>query len=42
MHVGTGIAMGNATPELKKVSKYITDNIDQDGLYKAFQYCKLI
>jgi len=41
-HVGTGVAMGNATHELKQVSKYITTPIDQDGLYNAFKYLKLI
>ena len=33
--VGTGIAMGNAVPELKEVADYITDPIGQDGIYNA-------
>lgn len=33
--VGYGIAMGNACDELKKVAKFTTDEIDNDGLAKA-------
>lgn len=40
--VGFGIAMGNACNELKEVADYITDDIDKDGLYKAFKYLNLI
>jgi hypothetical protein len=39
---GIGIAMGNATERLKEVSDYITDNVDEDGVYKALQYFKVI
>lgn len=34
-HVGTGVAMGNAHPELKKVANYITEDIEHDGLLKG-------
>lgn len=37
-----GIAMGNATPKAKSVADYITDNVEEDGLYKALKYYKLI
>lgn len=33
--VNTGIAMGNAVEELKNVASYITDDIFEDGIYKA-------
>ncbi len=32
---GTGIAMGNAIPEVKAAADYVTDDIDKDGIYKA-------
>jgi Cof subfamily protein (haloacid dehalogenase superfamily) len=41
-HVTHGIAMGNATTELKNVSRYITKPIHEDGLYYAFQLTGLI
>jgi len=37
-----GIAMGNASQELKKISDYITDNVDADGIYHALIHYKLI
>ncbi len=40
--VGYGIAMGNGNDELKKNAKYITDDIDKDGLYNAFKKLGLI
>ncbi|RWZ60758.1 Cof-type HAD-IIB family hydrolase [Halobacillus fulvus] len=33
--VGTGVAMGNAVPQTKSVSDYVTDDVDQGGLVKA-------
>lgn len=33
--VGHGIAMGNAHEDAIKVSDYVTDHVDEDGLYKA-------
>ena len=40
--VGFGVAMGNAHPELKAVADYVTDDIDDDGLYKGLQALGLI
>ncbi|WP_228409623.1 Cof-type HAD-IIB family hydrolase [Radiobacillus deserti] len=40
--VGTGVAMGNAIPELKKVADYVTDDVDKDGLYKGLVHLGLI
>lgn len=37
-----GVAMGNAIPKVKKASNYITDDIDNDGIYKAMKYLNLI
>ena len=37
-----GVAMGNAIDKVKKVSNYVTDDIDNDGIYKAMKYLKLI
>lgn len=36
------VAMGNASKDLKEKADYITDDVDNDGLYKAFKYLKLI
>lgn len=41
-YVGTGIAMGNASPSVKSVSDYVTDDIDADGIYKALKHFSLI
>lgn len=41
-YAGTGIAMGNAVPELKKCADYITKPIKEDGIYHAFKKMKLI
>lgn len=41
-HAAIGIAMGNATEKAKKHAKYVTTNIDQDGIYNALKYFKFI
>lgn len=41
-YCGIGIAMGNAIDKVKKASDYITDDIDNDGIYNAMKYFKLI
>ena len=35
------VAMGNGVKEVKEKADYVTDKIDNDGLYKAFKYLKL-
>lgn len=35
---GLGIAMGNAVPELKSVAKYITSNIEEEGITEACKH----
>lgn len=37
-----GIAMGNADEIVKKNANYITDHIDEDGIYKALKHYHLI
>jgi len=39
---GTGVAMGNAIPELKAAADFVTANINEDGLWKAFRHVGLI
>ena len=34
-HVGLGVAMGNAIPELKRVAQYVTSDIEDDGILTA-------
>lgn len=34
-HVGCGVAMGNASDEVKKYANYVTDTVDNDGIAKA-------
>ncbi len=38
----TGIAMGNACPELKKTADYVTDDCTNDGIYNALKKLDLI
>ena len=35
---GTGIAMGNAVEELKTIADYVTDAVDQDGVWNACRH----
>ena len=37
-----GIAMGNGSDEIKAIADYVTDGVDEDGLYKAFVNLGLI
>jgi len=36
------VAMGNGGPEIKAAADYVTTDVDDDGLYNAFKYLKLI
>lgn len=40
--VNISVAMGNAKDELKKSATYITDDIDNDGIYNALKHFKII
>ena len=35
---GHGIAMGNACDELKEIAEYVTDSVNDDGIYHAFKH----
>jgi len=39
---GIGIAMANATPELKRQADYITSSVDDDGILNALRHFKVI
>jgi len=41
-HVGIGVAMGNAEDDVKKHAKYVTDSVDEDGIYKALKHFGII
>ena len=36
------VAMGNAEDDVKKAADYVTDDIDEDGLYNALKYFEII
>lgn len=36
------VAMGNGGPEIKEAADYITDDVDENGLYNAFKHLGLI
>lgn len=39
---GTGVAMGNASDDVKAVADHITDDVEEDGLANAFRHLGLI
>ena len=41
-YCNVGIAMGNAADELKEVADYITNHVNEDGLWNAFKEYELI
>lgn len=36
------VAMGNGGPEIKEAADYVTTDVNDNGLYNAFQYLKLL
>ncbi|MCH5345448.1 MAG: HAD family hydrolase [Acetatifactor sp.] len=36
------VCMGNGGPEAKAAANYVTDDVDNDGLYKAFEHLELL
>lgn len=40
--VGYGVAMGNAHESLKDIAKYITANVDEDGIFKGLKMLNLL
>lgn len=41
-YCGIGVAMDNSPNETKKVADYVTTGVDNDGIYNALKYYKLI
>lgn len=41
-HAGVGVAMGNANADVKQAADYVTDSVDNDGVFKALQHFGLI
>lgn len=41
-NTGIGVAMGNARDELKRMADYITDDIDNNGLFNALKHFGLV
>lgn len=41
-HTGIGVAMGNANKELKDFADYVTDDVDDDGIWNALKYHQVI
>ena len=41
-HAHIGVAMGNADTRVKEIANYITDDVDNDGVYKALKHYGLI
>ncbi|WPC37735.1 Cof-type HAD-IIB family hydrolase [Brachyspira hyodysenteriae] len=41
-HAAIGVAMGNANESVKKIANYITDDVDNDGVYKALKHFNIL
>ncbi len=41
-YASVGVAMGNGDDEVKKVADYITTSVENDGVYNALKYYKVI
>lgn len=41
-NVGIGIAMGNANEDVKEIADYVTDTVDNDGIFKALKHFSII
>lgn len=41
-HVGLGVAMGNAADEVKEAARYVTETVDEDGIFKALKHFKVL
>lgn len=41
-YCAVGVAMGSGGPEIRAMADYVTDDVDRDGLYKAFVHLGLI
>ena len=41
-HAGIGVAMGNAEDDVKRYADYVTDSVDEDGIFKALKHLNII
>ncbi len=41
-HVHLGVAMGNANPEVKAIADYVTDDVDNDGIWIALKHFQVL
>ncbi|MDJ1467303.1 Cof-type HAD-IIB family hydrolase [Cytophagaceae bacterium DM2B3-1] len=41
-YTGIGVAMGNANENVKEIADYITEDVDNDGVFKALVHFKVI
>jgi hydroxymethylpyrimidine pyrophosphatase-like HAD family hydrolase len=41
-YCGYGVAMGNGGPECRDAADYVTAEVNEDGLLKAFKHLELI
>lgn len=41
-YCAVGVAMGNAPDEIKSIADYVTDDVEVDGLYNAFDHLGLL
>lgn len=41
-HAGIGVAMGNATQQVKESADYVTDSVDEDGIWNALKHFGII
>ena len=41
-HAAVSVAMGNAMDEVKRTAGYVTDTVDNDGVWKALKHFGII
>lgn len=41
-HSSVGVVMGNGGEEIRAMADYVTDDVEYDGLWKAFSHLGLI
>ena len=41
-HAGFGVAMGNACEEAKAAADYVTDDVDENGIFNALRHFNVI
>ena len=41
-HAAVGVAMGNATDEVKRSADYVTDSVDENGIRNALEHFGVI